>query len=64
VGRVLALIAIAVGVAIVGFNPNRWDRVILELPRGHGIHVHELVGVALVAMGVIALWRSPRAVES
>jgi hypothetical protein len=61
--RVLALIAVAVGVAVVGFNPNRWDRVILELPRGHGIHAHEVVGVALVALGVILLWRGPRAAK-
>lgn len=61
--RVLALIPIVVGVAIVGFNPNRWDRVILELPRGHGIHVHDVVGVALVALGVISLWRAPRVAE-
>jgi hypothetical protein len=60
VGRLRALIAIVVGVAIVGFNPNRWDWVMLGLPRGHGIHDHEVVGVAI---GVIELWRSPRAAE-
>jgi len=59
--RVLALFGVAVGVAVVGFNPNRWDRVILELPRGHGIHVHDVIGIALVALGVISLWRAPRA---
>jgi hypothetical protein len=63
VKRIPALIAIVVGVAIIGFNPNRWDWVILELPRQHGIHVHDVIGVALVALGVISLWRAPRAAK-
>jgi len=63
VKRIPALIAIVFGVAIIGFNPNRWDWVILELPRQHGIHVHDVIGVALVALGVISLWRAPRAAK-
>ncbi len=62
--RVAALITIAVGVAIVGLNPNRWDEVILVLPRGHGIHAHDVVGVVLVTIGVMALWRGPRTAAS
>ena len=61
--RLAALVAIALGVAIVGFNPNRWDEVILLLPRGHGIHAHDVLGVVLVAIGVTTLWRGPRAAE-
>jgi len=64
VARVAALVAIAVGVAIVGFNPNRWDEVILVLPRGHGLHAHDVVGVVLVTIGTVALWRMPRAAAS
>lgn len=59
--RVLAVIAIFAGTAIVGFNPNRWDYVVLDLPRqSHGIHLHDLVGLALVLLGVVVLWYSPR----
>lgn len=62
--RVAALITIAAGVAVVGFSPNRWDEVILVLPRGHGLHAHDVVGVILVAIGVMALWRVPRPTAS
>ena len=64
VARLAALIAVTVGVAIVGFSPNRWDEVILVLPRGHGLHAHDVVGVVLVAIGVMALWRGPRTAAS
>jgi hypothetical protein len=51
---------IIVGTIAVGFSPERWDTVILVLPRGHGIHAHDLFGMALVAVGIALLWRSPR----
>jgi hypothetical protein len=51
-------------VAIVGFNPSRWDEVLFVLPRGHGIHAHDLVGVVLVTIGATTLWRGPRAAAS
>jgi len=53
--------AIVVGTALVGFNPNRWDLVILTLPRDHGIHIRDVVGVAFIAIGTAVLWRSPKA---
>lgn len=62
--RVAALITIAAGVAVVGFSPNRWDEVILVLPRGHGLHAHDVVGAVLVAIGVLTLWHVPRAATS
>ena len=40
--RIVATLSIAVGTLIVGFSPNRWDYVVMDLPRGHGIHPHEL----------------------
>ena len=50
------------GAIVLGFDPNRWDYVVLDLPRGgHGIHVHDLYGAALVAVGTLLLWHSPRA---
>ena len=51
---------VALGTIIVGFSPARWDTVILVLPRSHGIHIHDLVGTTLVALGTALLWRFPR----
>ena len=54
------MVSIAVGTAIVGFDPHRLDRVVLVLPREHGIHSHDLIGTALIALGTVVLWRSHR----
>jgi hypothetical protein len=62
VHRAAAVIAVVLGAAIVGFDPNRWDAVVYVLPRGHGIHVHDLIGCALIAVGLVVLWRTPRPV--
>jgi hypothetical protein len=61
-GRVSAVVAIFLGVAVVGLNPDdRRDPVLLTLPQGnHGIHVTDVVGVVFVAVGVVALWYLPR----
>ena len=60
-GRVMGVVAIVVGTIAIGFNPNRWDIVILDLPRGgHGIHLHDVVGVILVTLGISVLWLLPR----
>jgi hypothetical protein len=60
--RVLAVVAIVTGTVVVGFNPNRWDYVLFDLPRGgHGIHLHDLYGMTLIAVGTLVLWHSPRA---
>ena len=57
--RIAATLSIVVGTLIVGFNPNRWDYVVMNLPRGHGIHLHELLGVAFIATGIVLFWRRP-----
>ena len=54
------MVSIFVGTAIVGFDPNRLDRVFLVLPREHGIHLHDVLGAALVTLGTVVLWRSHR----
>jgi len=59
-GRLLGALAIVLGTAVVGFDPNRLDRVVLDLPRGsHGVHLHDLIGAGLVALGIAVLWYSP-----
>ena len=53
------MLSIITGTLIVGFNPNRWDYVVMDLPRGsHGIHLHDIVGVAFVALGTAIFWRA------
>ena len=59
VQRPLGALVIAFGTLLVGFSPNRWDVVFLELPRGHGVHLHELLGVIAIAVGVVTLWLAP-----
>jgi len=56
-GRVLGVVAIATGTLIVGFNPDRFDTILFVLPlrSGHGIHLHDVLGVLLVALGTLAL---------
>ena len=53
-----AVAAIVVGTAIVGFSPNRWDVVVAALPRGHGIHLNDILGGVLIALGTWLLWRA------
>lgn len=39
------MVAVFAG-AVVRVQPNRWDTVILDLPRGtHGIHLHAVIGM-------------------
>jgi len=59
---VLGIVAVALGTAIVGFNPTRFDKVLFAVPvrTGHGVHVHDLIGLALVTLGVLLLWFIPR----
>jgi hypothetical protein len=52
-------VAIFTGAVIIAFSPQRWDYVLFGLPRSHGIHLHELMGMALVAVGTFVLCRSP-----
>jgi hypothetical protein len=61
-GRVLGVVAIAIGTLIVGFNPNRFDVVLFDIPvrQDHGVHAHDLLGVSLVALGTLLLWFLPR----
>ena len=50
--------SIVAGAILIGFNPNRWDVVFVTLPRGHGIHVRDVVGMLLIALGIALMWRS------
>ena len=58
--RVMAVVAIVIGTVVIGFDPNRGDAVVLTLPRDHGIHLTDVVGMTLVTVGITVLWSSPR----
>jgi hypothetical protein len=55
--RLVEVAAIVVGTAVVGFSPNRWDVVVATLPRGHGIHLNDMLGTALNVVGIALLWK-------
>ena len=56
----MGAVAIVLGTVVVGFSPNRWDVVIATLPRGHGLHRTDVIGTALIALGIALLWFAPR----
>lgn len=57
-GRVFAVVMITVGTLMVGFNPNRFDKVLFDIPlrSGHGVHLHDILGMLFVAFGTLVLW--------
>ena len=57
--RALGAIGILAGAILIGFNPNRWDVVLVTLPRQHGIHVRDLIGMLLIGVGILLLWHAP-----
>ena len=57
--RLLGVGAVLFGAVLLAFDPARWDVVVLDLPRGHGIHSHDILGMAFVTVGIAALWRTP-----
>jgi hypothetical protein len=59
VSRILGAAGIVAGAILIGFNPDRWDVVVATLPRGHGIHVRDLVGMMFIAAGILVLWHAP-----
>jgi hypothetical protein len=59
VSRSLGVVGVIVGAVLIGFNPNRWDVILVTLPRGHGIHIRDVVGMLLIAAGITMLWKAP-----
>ena len=49
---------ILVGVAVLVLDADRWDVTVVSVSRGHGIHLSDLIGLALVLSGIVALWRA------
>jgi hypothetical protein len=58
VQKVGATFAVVAGATVIGFNANRWDIVVLTFARGHGVHVRDIIGMLLIAIGIVTLWRT------
>ena len=58
--RLLATAIVFLGALVLGVDVGA-DRVILEIAiRGnHGVHISDVVGTALLIVGVAILWRAP-----
>lgn len=55
--RFLGTLAIALGAAVVVLHPHVWDSVVFTLPSDRDIHGYDLIGIAIIAFGVILFWR-------
>ena len=60
-GRVLRLVGVLLvllGAAVLSTDGSRWDSKVVSFPGPgmHGLHAFELLGFAILAAGVIALW--------
>lgn len=58
VKRFLAAGLIAAGVLILSVNVGPLDQVIASVTYTHGVHLSDLVGAGLVALGTAILWRN------
>jgi hypothetical protein len=57
----MGVATIIFGAVVLAFDPSRWDAVIFTLPQQHGIHLHDVIGMALVIVGIALLLFSPHA---
>jgi hypothetical protein len=60
-GRVLGIVAIVAGTLVIGIDPDHFDIVLFSLPirQGHGVHLDDVLGFALVVLGTALLWFAP-----
>lgn len=55
--RYLGASLIFAGVLILTVNVGELDRVVAAVTYSHGVHLSDLVGAAVVAVGTAILWR-------
>lgn len=55
--RFVGTLAIALGAAIVILHPNVWNSVVFTLPSDRDLHGYDLIGIAVIALGVVLFWR-------
>ena len=55
--RYLGASLIVAGVLILTVNVGELDRVVAAVTYSHGVHLSDLVGAAVVAVGAAILWR-------
>lgn len=54
--RLIGTVLIFIGAGVIVVSPAAWDSVFFTLPSGIHIHVYDLIGTAIIALGVILFW--------
>jgi uncharacterized protein YjeT (DUF2065 family) len=57
--RILGAVLVAVGCAVLVVDVGTFDAVVLSVTKAHGLHLSDLVGGAMVVVGVGVLWTAP-----
>jgi hypothetical protein len=55
--RLIGTVAVFIGAGIIVVSPHAWAPVIFTLPSDRDIHVYDLVGMIVIASGVLLFWR-------
>jgi hypothetical protein len=55
--KLFGTVVIAIGAAFVVVRPDRFGSVFLSLPSGIDIHTYDLIGMAVIAIGIVSVWR-------
>jgi hypothetical protein len=57
--RVLGALTIVTGVVVLGLDVTRFDSVVETLSPNHGLHLSDVLGSALVGIGILLMWFAP-----
>ncbi len=57
--RFLGALAIVTGVLVLGLDVTRFDSVVETLSPNRGLHLSDVVGTALVGVGLFLMWFAP-----
>jgi len=55
--RFFGTLAIALGATFIVLHPHVWEAVVFTLPSERDIHGYDLIGLAIIAVGVVLFWR-------
>jgi len=55
--KLFGTVAIAIGAAFIVVRPDRFGSVFLSLPSGIDIHTYDLIGLAVITIGIVLIWR-------
>ncbi|HWE81016.1 MAG TPA: hypothetical protein VG265_05170 [Gaiellaceae bacterium] len=58
--RLAGALLVLAGFGVSIQDHDSWDVVVITLSRSHGVHVSDLVGSALLLVGLALLWHAAR----